>query len=190
MGVLGTHHYIRRIDVISAFHSRQWCKTNTCSFRWEGQKQPIRMQNKKAGQWCDLISSNRAASTVLKDVLQIGFKNISKDNCHKGPRYVKKNKKEKKMATDTTEHNKQYTINKLDMLLHVHLNLTTDATMLINLNCLKYFSLCYSHGTTEELRFFSLLHSFWALKHSTNLALHWVTNCTSRTKNYFFFISN
>lgn len=32
------------------------------------------------------------------------------------------------------------------------------------------------HGTTEECRFFSLLHSFCALKHSMDLALHCVTN--------------
>ena len=31
----------------------------------------------------------------------------------------------------------------------------------------------YSQGTTEELRFFSLLQSFCALKHSTNLMLQW-----------------
>lgn len=30
----------------------------------------------------------------------------------------------------------------------------------------------YSQGTTEELRFFSLLLSFWALKHSTKRRLH------------------
>lgn len=32
----------------------------------------------------------------------------------------------------------------------------------------------YSQGTTEELRFFSLLLSLWALKHSTKRRLHWV----------------
>lgn len=30
----------------------------------------------------------------------------------------------------------------------------------------------YSQGTTEELRFFSLLLSLWALKHSTKRVLH------------------
>lgn len=30
----------------------------------------------------------------------------------------------------------------------------------------------YSQGTTEELRFFSLLQSLWALKHSTKRVLH------------------
>lgn len=67
------------------------------------------------------------------------------------------------------------------MLIHLHFNVTIDASMPIVLNILA----CYSHGTTEELRFFSLLQSFWALKHSTNLALHWVTSCASRTNHYF-----
>lgn len=34
-----------------------------------------------------------------------------------------------------------------------------------------------SRGSTEEVRFFSLLRSFCALKHSENLSLLRVTNC-------------
>lgn len=38
----------------------------------------------------------------------------------------------------------------------------------------------HSQGTTEELRFFSLLQSLWALKHSTKRVLHWVSSWWER----------
>lgn len=40
----------------------------------------------------------------------------------------------------------------------------------------------YSQGTTEELRFFSLLLSLWALKHSTKRRLHWVRSWRDEAK--------
>lgn len=44
------------------------------------------------------------------------------------------------------------------------------------LNQVKLILRFFLHGTTEEFLFFSLLHSFWALKHSTYFALHCVTS--------------
>lgn len=41
----------------------------------------------------------------------------------------------------------------------------------------------YSQGTTEELRFFSLLLSLWALKHSTKRRLHWVRSWRDEAKD-------
>lgn len=44
----------------------------------------------------------------------------------------------------------------------------------------------YLQGTTEELRFFSLLLSLWALKHSTKRRLHWVRSWGEIGKDQIF----
>lgn len=57
--------------------------------------------------------------------------------------------------------------------IHVQLDLVSPKPQLI-CECALVEQIRYSQGTTEELRFFSLLLSLWALKHSRKRVLHCV----------------
>lgn len=57
-----THHYIRGIDVVSAFHSRKWCQANPGSLRWKENTDTLNRMQQKYLHW---LISNSGWCTVF-----------------------------------------------------------------------------------------------------------------------------